>query len=42
LYLPAGAAWIDWYTGQPYDGGQTIVVATPLERIPVFVRQIAP
>jgi alpha-glucosidase len=42
LYLPPGAAWIDWYTGQPYDGGQTIVVATPLERIPLFVRQIAP
>jgi alpha-glucosidase len=38
VYLPAGAAWCDYHTGTWYDGGQTVEVAAPLERIPLFVR----
>lgn len=38
LYLPAGASWIDYYTGTVYGGGQSVVVAAPLERLPMLVR----
>ncbi|MFJ6216031.1 TIM-barrel domain-containing protein [Streptomyces sp. NPDC092296] len=36
--LPAGARWRDAWTGQEYEGGQAVVVAAPLERIPLFLR----
>jgi alpha-glucosidase len=43
VQLPAGASWIDWHTGQVFAGSQTIVVDTPIDRIPLFIRQeIAP
>ena len=38
VYLPAGSAWYDFYTGQRHDGGQTLQAAAPLERMPLFVR----
>ncbi len=38
VYLPAGATWFDFWTGQPTAGGQSIVAAAPIERIPLFVR----
>ena len=38
VYLPAGANWTDIRTGRVYEGGQTPVVAAPLESIPVFLR----
>jgi alpha-glucosidase len=38
VYLPAGTAWCDWYTGDWYDGGQEVEVAAPLERVPLFAR----
>lgn len=38
VYLPAGTAWQDAWTGQPHDGGQSLQVEAPLERIPVFIR----
>ncbi|MCI0710163.1 MAG: DUF5110 domain-containing protein [Chloroflexi bacterium] len=37
LYLPAGTKWFDFHTGEGYVGGQTITVAAPLDRIPLFV-----
>ncbi|HEX3051862.1 MAG TPA: TIM-barrel domain-containing protein, partial [Aggregatilineaceae bacterium] len=37
VYLPADTGWYDFYSGQHYEGRQTIVVDTPLERIPLFV-----
>ncbi|HLX11736.1 MAG TPA: glycoside hydrolase family 31 protein, partial [Bacteroidota bacterium] len=37
LYLPPGR-WIDFETDQLYEGRQTITVAAPLDKIPVFVR----
>jgi alpha-D-xyloside xylohydrolase len=38
VYLPAGTAWRDAWTGDRHDGGTSINVATPIEQIPVFVR----
>ncbi len=35
VYLPAGAS----RTGQVFAGGQSTVVRTPLETIPVFLRE---
>jgi alpha-D-xyloside xylohydrolase len=39
VYLPAGSRWYDFYTGQVFNGGQTIDAAAPLDRLPVFVRE---
>lgn len=38
VYLPAGAKWTNAWTGQTYDGGQTLTVAAPIEQIPLFTR----
>ncbi|MFK4872821.1 TIM-barrel domain-containing protein [Novosphingobium sp. ZW T3_23] len=38
VYLPAGTAWYDYWTNQRFEGGQTVDVDTPIERIPVFVK----
>ena len=37
ITLPSGG-WYDFFTGNFVSGGQTIRVATPLNRFPVFVR----
>ncbi|MDR3793245.1 MAG: glycoside hydrolase family 31 protein [Terracidiphilus sp.] len=37
-YLPAGTAWIDFWTGKKIDGGREIVADAPLDRIPLNVR----
>jgi alpha-glucosidase (family GH31 glycosyl hydrolase) len=39
IYLPAGARWIDAWTGQIHDGGQSLTVPAPLYKIPFFVRE---
>jgi alpha-D-xyloside xylohydrolase len=41
VYLPAGSRWTDAWSGQAFDGGQTVTVAAPLDRIPVFLRDAA-
>jgi alpha-D-xyloside xylohydrolase len=38
VYLPAGSRWYDFWTGQPYEGGQSITAEAPYDRIPLFVR----
>jgi len=38
VYLPAGAEWYDFNTGERNAGGQTIEAAAPLARMPLFVR----
>lgn len=38
LYLPAGTAWINWWTGERLDGGKQHRVAAPLDRLPILVR----
>ena len=37
VYLPKGR-WFDYETNQPFNGGQTIHVPAPLDKMPVFVR----
>jgi len=38
IYLPAGQDWFDFFTGDLYQGGQTVVHECPLDRMPLFVR----
>lgn len=38
VYLPAGADWYDFNTGQRHRGGVWIDAAAPLARMPLFVR----
>lgn len=37
IYVPQGD-WIDFWTGKPVAGGQTITMDVPLQVIPVFVK----
>jgi alpha-D-xyloside xylohydrolase len=41
VYLPAGAAWTDAYTGEKYEGGQVVTVPAPIDVIPVLLRDDA-
>lgn len=36
--FPAGNDWIDLWTGEVVSGGQTLTVAAPQERMPVYVK----
>ena len=38
VYLPAGTAWIDFWTGRTVAGGQTIDADAPINKIPLFIR----
>ena len=38
VYLPAGVDWHDFWTGQKYAGGQTLLANAPLDRMPLYVR----
>jgi alpha-D-xyloside xylohydrolase len=38
VYLPAGTDWYNYWTNERVTGGQTITVAAPIDRIPLFVR----
>ncbi len=38
VYLPAGTAWYNYWTGERSEGGQTIQVSAPIDTIPLFVR----
>ena len=38
VYLPAGAAWYDFWTGERTAGGVTVTEAAPLEHIPLSIR----
>ena len=37
-YLPKGATWYDFWTGQRYQGGKDVTIETTLDRVPMFVR----
>ena len=39
VYFPKQCGWYDLYTGEHIDGGQSLIVEAPYERIPVFVRE---
>ena len=38
VYLPGGADWYDFWTGERLEGGQHISTAAPIEIMPLFVR----
>jgi alpha-D-xyloside xylohydrolase len=38
VYLPAGASWIDFWTGETLAGGQTVVADAPIETMPLAVK----
>ncbi len=38
VYLPTGTDWIDWWTGEKLDGGQTIIKETPIDIMPLYVK----
>jgi len=37
VYLPEGM-WYDYWTGQKFNGKQYILIKTPLEKLPVFIK----
>ena len=39
VYFPEQCGWYNLYTGEYINGGQTLVVDAPYERIPVYVRE---
>jgi alpha-D-xyloside xylohydrolase len=39
VYLPQGGTWKSWEGGNEIEGGKTIDVECPFDRMPVFVRQ---
>ncbi|MDT8401464.1 MAG: glycoside hydrolase family 31 protein [Bacteroidales bacterium] len=38
VYLPEKTGWYDFYTGEYYEGGQTIISPAPLDKMPLFAR----
>ncbi|MEZ5344812.1 MAG: glycoside hydrolase family 31 protein [Pyrinomonadaceae bacterium] len=38
VYLPEGAEWIDWWTGEKFESGKIHYISVPLDRLPIFVR----
>ncbi len=38
VYLPAGASWYSYWTGEKFAGGQTVEVSAPIETLPLFVK----
>ncbi|MFN8207932.1 MAG: glycoside hydrolase family 31 protein [Bacteroidales bacterium] len=38
LYLPAGSAWYDFWTGEKHEGGSTLEKNTPLDIVPLYVK----
>ena len=38
VYLPVGSQWDDVWSGKSHNGGTSVNCATPLDRIPLFVR----
>ena len=38
VYLPRGTQWIDFWTGETFNGGQTITKEVPIDIMPLYVR----
>lgn len=38
VYLPAGTAWYDFWTGKKYSGGKKMEVNVPIETMPLYVK----
>ena len=38
VYLPKSTEWYSFWTGESLDGGQTVNIKAPLDKIPLFVK----
>jgi len=38
IYLPNGAEWLDWWTGEKLESGKMHYLDVPLDRLPIFIR----
>lgn len=38
VYFPEGSTWKNYWTGEVYQGGQTVCVEAPIDKLPVFLR----
>ncbi len=38
VWFPEGEVWYDYFTGERFDGGQTLDIAKPLDEFPLYVR----
>jgi alpha-glucosidase len=38
VYLPAGAGWYDFWSGEYFEGGQEVTLAAPWDRTPLLAR----
>ncbi len=38
VYLPKGCLWYDYFTKEVYQGGQTVSLHCPIEKMPLFVK----
>jgi len=38
VWLPTDKVWFNYWTGEKYHGGQTVTIAAPVARLPLFVR----
>jgi len=38
VYLPANSRWVDFWTGETLEGGQTVTKATPIDLIPLYLK----
>ena len=38
VYLPKGADWIDFWTGEKLTGGQTVSRETPIDILPLYIK----
>ncbi len=38
VYLPAGANWYDFWTGEILQGGQTVNKVTPIDILPLYIK----
>lgn len=39
VYLPKGCNWVDFWTGKVYEGGSTVTMDAPINKIPLLVKQ---
>jgi len=38
IYLPEGADWFDFWTGQKQEGGQEVIKEVPIDIIPLYIK----
>ena len=38
VYLPKGNSWFDFWTGETYNGGETITAPAPLNSMPLYIK----